>query len=239
MIVHFARIRHHADILHKTAAIFGSTGGPHRLPARGCVMAPEYCVIFLGDIPERGRWLLREARTALISAICAQVADIMARRYAPETSAISRSVDLLRVGLSYSHATRVAGGELIVAVIGSCIHFAFYADAPGEGDHDPTSPTTSPRRRPLPKAEFIRLLSRALRGIEWRGSLTTWPSAGNDRLYDRKANHRHNALEAYARGAGGERYRAPSISAQVGILSVGMALPYVRKGGRRHPAPDG
>src|SRR5262249_3843210 len=145
----------------------------------------------------------------LISAICTQVADIMARRYAPETSAISRSVDLLRVGLSYSHATRVAGGELIVAVIGNCIHFAFYADAPGEGDHDPTSPSTSPRRRPLPTTEFIRLLSSALRGIEWRGSFTTSPSAGDDRFYNNKVNHRQNAMEVYARGASGGNRPAP------------------------------
>jgi hypothetical protein len=135
-----------------------------------------------------------------ISAICAQVADIMAGRYAPETSAISRSIDLLRVGLSYSHATRVAGGELIVAVIGNCIHFAFYPDAHGEGDHDPTSPTASPRRSPLPATDFIRLLSRALRGIEWRGGITS-PSAGDDRLYNKKGIHRHIAMDAYGSGA--------------------------------------
>lgn len=152
-------------------------------------MTAKYCkyrVILLGDIPERGRWMAREAREALFSAICAQVGNIMAGRYAPEASAISRSIDLMHVGLSYCHATYVAGGELVVAVIGNGIHFAFYADAQGGDDHDPTSPTTG-RGKPVQRAEFIRLLSSALRAGERhdivdaaRNISTSIDSDGND-----------------------------------------------------------
>lgn len=126
------------------------------------------CSISLGAIPAQATHMGADAKSELARAISKQVSKVLSGRYTSPADVISSSADLMAAGLAWCESTRVADGELVVALINGIMHFKFLGDAEnGNSDHDgdgpdAPGPNTRPRVRETLSMEFVRLVSSAL-----------------------------------------------------------------------------